>query len=341
MYCRKCNTFVGKKANEKYKVNSGNYKLNYSLTSNQKKASDFILRNIIKNKDCALNAVCGAGKTEIIYDSIEYCLSNKKKIGITIPRKDVVEELKERINKDFNVKVISVYGGNNTVLEGDVIIFTTHQAFRYINYFDVLIVDEVDAFPFKGNEVLKNIVGRCSKVFVYLSATMPKYIENDINIEKYYLNKRYHEKAIPVPKCKYSMWLTNSLKKILNKYKDKVVLVYFPTIKIQNIISKKINYNYLINSKTKDRKLALSNIKKLDKGVVLTTTVLERGITIKDVQVIVYNSEHKLFDKDTLIQIAGRVGRSSDYHSGDIIFLCKNKSKDMKKAIRTIKKSNE
>ena len=340
IYCRKCLHFMGKEVNKEYEVNRGEYSIDYSLTKYQKEASEFILKNIKEGKNCALNAVCGAGKTEMIYESIKYCLQNKKRIGIAIPRKDVVEELKERISKDFNVNVISVYGGNNDILEGDIIVFTTHQSFRYIGYFDVLIIDEVDAFPFKNNEVLKGVIEKCSKTFVYLSATMPSYIEKDNSIPKYYLNKRYHGKKIPVPRVKCSLFLSYSLKRLLKKYKNKVVLIYFPTIKIQTIISKKIKYNYLINSKSNDRDALLKNIKKIDKGVVLTTTVLERGITIKDVQVIVYNSEHKLFDKDTLIQISGRVGRNKNYYKGDIIFLCKNKSKDMKRAIWTIKKSN-
>lgn len=340
LYCRKCSCFIGKEANRNYGVNKGSYKLRYSLTKEQKEASEFILGNIRKRQNCALNAVCGAGKTEIIYDSIEYCLNNKKRIGIAIPRKDVVEELKERISKDFNVSVIAVYGGNNKLLEGDIIVFTTHQAFRYMGYFDVLIIDEVDAFPFRGNDILKNIVSKCSKVFVYLSATMPSYIEKDSSVPKYYLNKRYHGKDIPVPKCKVCFLMLFTLKRLLNRYKDKVVFVYFPTIKMQTKFSKKINYNYLINSRSDNRKNLLKELKQIEKGVVLTTTVLERGITIKDVQVIVYNCEHKLFDKDTLVQISGRVGRHKDYCSGDVIFLCKNKSKSMKKAIGQIKRSN-
>ena len=131
-----------------------------------------------------------------------------------------------------------------------------------------------------------------------------------------------------------------SLKKFLKKYKDKVVLVYFPTIKIQMKLSKKIKHNYLINSKSENRDELLNNIRKLHKGVVLTTTVLERGITIKDVQVIVYNAENKLFKSDTLIQIAGRVGRNKDYPKGDIIFLCKSKNKEMKRAKNIIKRTN-
>ena len=340
-FCRKCSTFVGKVADRKYKIKKGSYSLSYDLTEKQKEASKFILDNVKKRKNCALNAVCGAGKTEIIYDTLEYCLNNNKKIGRAIPRKDVVVELQHRISQDFNVKVIAVYGGNNKCLEADIIVFTTHQAFRYIRYFDVLIVDEVDAFPFKGNYVLQSIITKCSKNFVYLSATMPKYIENNNDIEKYYLNKRYHGFDLPIPKCCEVFFMVIKLKKLLSKYKDKVVLVYFPTIKMQIKLSKKIKFTYLINSKSKNREELLTKIKQLEKGVILTTTVLERGITVKDAQVIVYNSEHKLFDEDTLIQISGRVGRNKCYPDGDIVFLCKNKSKSMKRVIKKIKKSNE
>lgn len=340
LYCRKCIEFKGKKPDFKYKLKKGQYLLNYDLTKEQKKASDFILNCVKNNKDCALNAVCGAGKTEIIYETIKYCLNNNKKIGIAIPRKDVVIELKERISKDFNVEVISVYGGNANCLNGDIIIFTTHQAFRFINYFDILILDEVDAFPYSNNLVLQNIISKCSKMFVYLSATMPAYLENDKKLEHYYLNKRYHGFDIPVPKCCVCFSFKRKLKKLLKVYKDKVVLVYFPTIKMQQEVSKVITCDYIINSKSDDRDMMLNDIKNIDKGVVFTTTVLERGITIKDVQVIVYNAEHKLFNADTLIQIAGRVGRKKDYYKGDVIFICKEKNKEIRKSIRKIKTCN-
>ena len=42
----------------------------------------------------------------------------------------------------------------------------------------------------------------------------------------------------------------------------------------------------------------------------LTTTILERGITIPNVQVAVVGAEQLIFNKGALIQIGGRVGRS-------------------------------
>ncbi len=341
VYCRKCLKYRGETSDNTYKVNSGKFTLNYSLTEEQKKASNFLLNNVIKGKDCAINAVCGAGKTEIIYETIEYCLTNHLKVGLAIPRKDVVIELEKRISQDFNVNVVGVYGDHHQVIEGDIIIFTTHQAFRYKDYFDVLIIDEIDAFPYMNNETLKNIINKCSKTFVYMSATMPKYILKDPNIAMYYLNRRYHNHDLIVPSSVCSSFMVLKLKKYLKKFVNKVVLVYFPTIKIQMKISKKIKYNYLINSKVINRDYLLKKIKEMKSGVILTTTVLERGITIKDVQVIVYDASHSLFTKDTLIQIAGRVGRHKDYYKGEVIFISKYKNKSIKEAIKDIKKYNE
>lgn len=322
-------------------MNSGEYELDYNLTKEQEDASSFILSNVACGKDCAINAVCGAGKTEIIYPLLKYCLNNSLKVGIAIPRRDVVIELEKRISKDFNINVIGVYGGHKDILEGDIILFTTHQAFRYIDYFDILVIDEVDAFPYNNNDVLKNIISKCSKNFVYLSATMPQYIIKNKKINKFYLNRRYHGQDLPVPKCVESFWMLKTLKYYLKKYQNKVVLIYFPTIKIQMSIAKKIKCDYLINSKIDDRDKLLYKMKQLDRGVIFTTTVLERGITIKDVQVIVYNADHKLFTKDSLIQISGRVGRNKLFPFGNIVFICKMKNKPIKETIRSLKKSNE
>ena len=139
IYCRKCLNFTGETANKSYKCNKGKYKLDYSLTDNQRKASEFILKNIKNKNNCALNAVCGAGKTEIIYDALEYSLNNKMKIGIAIPRKDVVIELKERLGKDFNVKVVGVYGGNHNELEGDITILSAEPTEEGVEQYEQIL----------------------------------------------------------------------------------------------------------------------------------------------------------------------------------------------------------
>ena len=95
---------------------------------------------------------------------IKYVINCGERVGFAIPRKDVVIELSKRFKAIFKQNsVISLYGGHTSAKKGDLIILTTHQLFRYYHYFDLLIMDEIDAFPFKGNEILKAFFYRAIK----------------------------------------------------------------------------------------------------------------------------------------------------------------------------------
>ena len=67
---------------------------------------------------------------------------------------------------------------------------------------------------------------------------------------------------------------------------------------------------------------------------------MERGVTVSDLQVIVYLSDHPIYDSHSLIQIAGRVGRKKDAPEGEVIFLAKRKNKEIERAINEIKFAN-
>ena len=74
----------------------------------------------------------------------------------------------------------------------------------------------------------------------------------------------------------------------------------------------------------------------------VTTSVLERGVTLKNLQVIVLHAdEENIYDAATLIQIAGRVGRKKGFEKGDVLFLGEKKTESIKSAIGEIEKSNE
>jgi competence protein ComFA len=321
---------------------NGDYKLDYDLTNNQIKASDFVLNCIKNKKDCTLNAVTGAGKTEIMYPLIKYCIDAKLKIAITIPRKDVVIELSNRIKKDFPfAKVVSVYGGCSDELFGNIIVLTTHQLYRYKEYFDVIVIDEIDAFPFYKNDLLKHFLYRSLKGnVVYMSATIPKpYLKKCDSV--YFLNKRYHGEKLDVAKISYKCNF-KSLNKHIYKHKTGILIIYFPTIKIQMKFHKKLKVDhYLINSKISDRKEVLNEIHSKEYAIILSTLVLERGVTFKNTHVIVFNADHELFNYSNLVQISGRVGRHYLYPHGKIIFLVKRKNRQIRKAIRFIKECNE
>lgn len=127
----------------------------------------------------------------------------------------------------------------------------------------------------------------------------------------------------------------------LKRHHNKRILVFFPTISLLEKISKKTREKHLVvHSKIKNRNQVLSTIKKMDKGIIFTTSVLERGVTLKGVQVVVYQSDHDIFDKDMLIQIAGRVGRKSEEPYGEVMFLAQKTTLAMKECIKTISKYN-
>lgn len=340
--CRKCLCYKDGEREKHELSGKGDYKLEYELTCMQKKASDFILESIKKHRDCILNAVTGAGKTEIIYPLIKYCVENKLAIAIAIPRRDVVVELYDRIKKDFKLaKVVSVYGGNNEDIYGDIVILTTHQLYRYKEYFDVIVVDEVDAFPFYKNELLENFLKRSKKGnVVYMSATIPKELLNN-KLPIFYLNKRYHNGKLDVPIVK-KYFNNRIINKYIKKYQNSILIIYFPTIKEQLKFHKKLKLNhYVINSKVNNRKEIQKELHNVDNAIVLSTLVLERGVTFKNTNVIVVRADHELFKTNSLVQISGRVGRHYIYNKGDVIFLVKNKNKNVKSAIKFIKKCNE
>jgi len=97
---------------------------------------------------------------------------------------------------------------------------------------------------------------------------------------------------------------------------------------------------FAIHAKSKDRELVVQKTRKGEIDILLSTTILERGVTFKNISVIVICAHHRVFNQSSLVQIAGRVGRHKDYPSGDVLFFHEGQSKDMKKAVKEIKEMN-
>lgn len=317
--------------------------MNYSLTKTQQKASLEVLQYVKNNQNVIINAVCGAGKTELVYKSIEYMLNQNKIIGFAIPRKDVVIEIYNRLKKDYpNVEILCVYGGHTNKLDSQIVVLTTHQLFRYKKYFDLLILDEADAFPYKGNIMLENFLKDSVKgSIVYLSATINNEIlKNTKNVV--YVNRRYHNYDLPIPKVikinvfnKYKI-----LNQIISMQNNKPVLIFVPTIKEGIVLQSKIKIPF-VYSTLKDKQQLIEKFKSQKINRLITTSILERGVTFKDVQVIVFNANNSMFDEATLIQISGRVGRKLDAPKGNIYFLTTSKSKSINTCIRKLKIKNQ
>ncbi|MBR0295005.1 MAG: DEAD/DEAH box helicase [Bacilli bacterium] len=353
-YCRRCISFKGEQVEHKpsYPKKAPIY-LEYELSPEQKELSDKLVENYKKGIDSLVFAVTGSGKTEIVLQTISYVLTSGGTVGFAIPRRDVVIEIYWRLNKIFkNNKVISVYGGHNDNLEGDIICLTTHQLFRYPNYFDLLILDEIDAFPFDENDVLNIMFFRSIKGhYIQMSATPSDKVlsffkeEGRVILE---LNARHHHHPLPVP----TLYKANILKRyyyLIKKIKDyqkhnKQVFVFAPTIDqcenlyyVVRLFCKQVNY---VHSKRAKREKIIKEFKKGLIRTLFTTAVLERGVTVKDLQVIIFNADHPLYDKAALVQISGRVGRKKDAPEGEVIYIAKKITKSMEESIRDIERSN-
>ncbi len=349
-YCRKCILFYGEKAPEhKHTGTLVTLNLGYSLSKDQKQISDQLLENYQNGVDSLVNAVTGAGKTEIVFDVIKYALANRQTVGFAIPRRDVVIELYVRLKNVFNSNtVIAVYGGSTSRLDADIVVLTTHQLYRYENYFDLLILDEIDAFPFNGNDLLYSMFHKAIKGHsVLMSATPSEEVQKTYSkpgkmiLE---LNSRYHKHPLPVPKLVSKipgfdfLYLTKTLKRF--KKEKKPVLVFVPTIseceELYNKLKQCFKNGYYVHSKLPERSEIIKHFKAQKYQYLITTAVLERGVTIRNLQVIVYHSDSELYDEHALIQIAGRVGRKSDAPDGEVIFIGTTITKSMEKARETI-----
>ena len=324
-YCRRCIAFKGEEASFSHSLpKTASIFLSYGLSSEQKELSDRLVNNYDNGINSLVYAVCGSGKTEICLSLIEHCVSKGLKVGFAVPRRSVCYELFCRFRNIFRQnKVISVYGGHHRTLEGDIVCLTTHQLFRYPNYFDLLIMDEIDAFPFKGNDVLQNMFDRSIKGnYVLLTATptdelLKEFRKPGKDLLKLFV--RFHHHPLPVPKVilgndfNIHYKLIKQLKVFLEK--NKQVFVFVPTIdesvKLCRILSLFFRKGTYVNSKRDNNEEIIEDFREKKYQYLVTTAVLERGITVKDLQVIVFHADSYIYDDHALVQIAGRAGRKT------------------------------
>lgn len=300
--------------------------LSFELSSKQKEASLFFLNSYKRKENATLLAVCGSGKTEVMYESILYALNEGKKVLITIPRKEIVSELYSRLKKVFIMTSIDMLDYSHHSDEGELIISTINQLINYEDEFDLIILDEADAFPYKGSDYLNRLLNKSRKkksVLFSMSATIEKTKGNI-----FYMNRRYHEYDLDTPifirvKTPYLELIT----KIINEAIERKFIIYVPTIKQAKYYAKSLNIEacYSTNIYTKE---IIEKMKYKNTRCIVSTTILERGITVNALDVIVIDADNKVFQKDTLIQICGRVGRSKEDPTGKIYILYrKNKLK--------------
>ena len=356
LYCRRCLDFDYRQAKEGKNIDQGKVKLTitYPLTEKQQEVSDLVVSSIHDKRNVLIHAVTGAGKTELVFNVILDALKKNQRVGFATPRKDVVIDLLPRFKEAFKeLNVIAVYGDNNEILEGDLIILTTHQLCHYKKYFDLLIIDEIDAFPFKGDFVLNSFFENSLTKhanYILLTATIDEKDKKEFLAKGNVivsLNERFHKKDLIVPKfyftptSKYIQPIVHLKRLVENGRK---VIVFAPTIALcysfYNIAKYFVKNGESVSSKKKTRAEIIESFKKGELSYLVSTSILERGVTIKDLDVILIDIDNPIYSWQAIVQIAGRVGRKLNSEYGEVLLFGFKKTKEVDIAIETIKKHN-
>nr|WP_232345516.1 helicase-related protein [Paenactinomyces guangxiensis] len=341
----------------------------FSLTSAQQGAVQKIERFLTSTEHQLLVwAVTGAGKTEIMVPGVGYVLEQGGKVLWTTPRKDVVHELAPRLKKLLpKTKVCALYGGSPDLwLDGAVVVATAHQTWRFYQYFDLAIIDEVDAFPLYGNKALEQGIVRAlrqSAKQILLTATPPpewKSMVRSGRLGAVTLPVRYHGYPLPVPELirEWGLWkklrdcrpispLSAFLKRM--KQTEGQALLFVPRVQDVKTVLLWLKERepetgcqaagVFGQDRQREKTMQLFRERKLQ--VVVTTTILERGVTVPRCHVLVIGADHPVFDRPSLIQIAGRVGRSGEYQQGEVRFLANEKTEAQNQAKKEIEWLNQ
>lgn len=308
------------------------------------------------NANQLVHAVTGAGKTEMLYPVLEQTLSQKKRVAFVAPRVDVVHEIASRLEPLFNVTQTKMTGYTPEQNGHQQLVFATvHQLFKFKEAFDLVIVDECDAFPLHGNKWLYGAIQKAIKSggrLICLTATLPKGIEKTFNIKdqnKLKLYRRFHGYPLPniqIRSC--GNWRKQCPEEIVNSVKNTKVpiLLFVPNIKDCYDVKIKLEQktDQMIGIAYAGEVNRLENIQAFKNGsinILVTTILLERGITFPGIDVMVLGAEDEVFTTATLVQIAGRCGRTLERPTGNVYVYSRWQSRKIKAAYQQIKRMNQ
>lgn len=355
--------------------NMERWKLSPAQTEAAGEALVFIqqtLRNSsLSDRTFLLWAVTGAGKTEMIFPLIDEVVRSGGRVVVATPRKDVVLELAPRLAAAFpNTSHSVLYGGSpDRFGAGSLTLATTHQLLRCHEAFDLVLIDELDAYPYHNNPMLIFAAAKARKqdgVTVLLSATPPLELQRQAargKLPHARVPVRYHLHPLPMPvrvaakplaewvrKCTLPAQVLKRL--IMSVDRGAQLFIFVPYIADVNglvhLLRDHAQQLCLVpetiegtSSKDSSRGDKVKAFRSRKIRVLVTTTILERGVTVPKSDVFVLSADNSLFDTAALVQMAGRSGRSSDDPNGFVYFIGKEFTLSQRDAIRQISQMNQ
>jgi competence protein ComFA len=313
--------------------------LPFELSCDQQRVSYQLERWWDTRTSGLVHAVCGAGKTEMTFPVIARVVNTKKRVLLVSPRRDVAIEWADRLERAFSVPIVRRYGGEETDRIGAITVATAPLLLNLRDVFDYVIVDESDAFPFAFNLALWRTIWRVGRgCFLFVTATPTVWQQMFPTV---HLSRRYHGFDLPVPTLVKQS--DERLVDFCRRHALKPRLLFVPTKPDLERYRETLEDAGLtcrtVSAETEERTDALHWLQETN-GIVLATSIWERGMTVRDVQVGVLESEHRLFSTRGLIQMAGRAGRKPDAPTGEVCFFYKERTFRQDVAIQKIKEAN-
>jgi len=313
-------------------------------------------------------AACGAGKTEITFPVIDMFLKEGKSVLFAAPRQDVIRDIHLRLQRYFKeTKVIVLSGAVQPDWENSLLtVATTHQVLRFYRFFDLIIFDEMDAFPFANNRALEFGMEKASKInakIIYLTATpsdaiLKKTKSNKCSVIR--LPARFHGSPLPVPEILKIRLPDNFIGQDIMRNKslhilfgmfDQLLLngpllVFVPTIKMVSEWTGLIRKIFKDRetegswSSDQDRSIKVDNFTSGRYDIFVCTSILERGVTVSGVQTVILYADHELYGARALVQMAGRTGRTEACPGGRVLFVAGRADREIRRAVDEIIEQN-
>ncbi|SER40941.1 competence protein ComFA [Gracilibacillus ureilyticus] len=361
LFCEKLYLWAGRDAAWPEQTNPCHWE--GSLTKHQLQAADAIQQAVrAPGQELLIWAVCGAGKTEMLFPGITAAIQQGKSICLATPRADVVRELYPRLKQAFpQTEIEALYGGTEIRTgKGQLVIATTHQLIRYYKAFDLMIIDELDAFPYHNDKNLHKLAARAKRrdaTTIYLTATPRKKEKRRIAAKKLpvvFVPIRFHGHPLPVPQLKLDIQLQKKLKQsrppkslsayIQSRAQERQFLLFVPTVEMLTKMEEMLTGFPLkfttVFSEDPERKAKVNAFRDKEFDLLITTTILERGVTFPSIDVVILDAGHEVFDEAAIVQIAGRAGRSPEDPTGKVLLLHQGKTNAIVDAITQIKGMN-
>lgn len=342
--CRRCLGYQGESGGDALRALGAQVDLPFTLTPAQQAISQHIKR-LSEQRDVVVEAVCGAGKTELVMDTIRDRLTKGQRVGVTVARRQVALQLVHRFREAFrDVQIGVACEGHREALNGALIVCTTHQLYRYPQAFDLLVLDEPDAFPFHGDPVLQGFARLAVRgQTIYLTATPDRGLRQRIakgSVAHLSLDQRPHGKPLPVPRVVLfpGGWMGLACF-IWLKQRQRQALVFVPSVDRGRLLERWLRIP-LVHAGHPQLDQRIRAFSAHHDQALLTTTVLERGVTFKGIDVLVLWADHPVYTRTVLVQIAGRVGRDVSDPGGEVMFLCGTLSDGVKDCVSDLRQAN-